>query len=115
ASVVVAQVFACACTSSPLESGTLDHAPPGRSFGRELGELPPLPPRQQIPPKRRVLRDMPQEQLPLCPEGILIRLVVGNLLPAGEEIDRLGNVGIPHRLRRCGTWLDIAAPQAGNR
>src|SRR6266478_3514335 len=52
---------------------------------------------------------------PWRPEGVLIRIVVRDLLPAGEEVDGLRDVGIPHRLRRRRARLDITAPQAGDR
>src|SRR5690606_19111973 len=62
----------------------------------------------------RVFGDVPEEHLPLRLEAVLRRPVVGNFLPAGEEVDGLRLVGVPHRLRRVDPVLGEALVQAGN-
>src|SRR5205807_4889070 len=100
---------------SDLQLGQIDPAPLGPALVSDLRELHAPGAGEQIPRERPALRDMPQEQLPLRAESVLVGVVVRNLLPAGEEIDALRNIGIPYRLRGRGARLDQTAPQSGDR
>ena len=57
---------------------------------------------------------MPQEALPLHLEGVLVVLLLGELLPAGVEIDGLRDVGVPDRPRRGAVGLDPDVAQPGH-
>ena len=52
---------------------------------------------REIPWEGFVQDDVTQEKFPLNFEGIIISFLVGNFGPPLEEIDRLGNVGVPGR------------------
>ena len=56
--------------------------------------------------------DVPQEELPLRLEGVVLGRVLGHLPPALEEPDRLLNVGIPDGPRRLRRGLRPAVAQA---
>src|SRR5256885_222620 len=54
----------------------------------ELGELHALGAFEQAPAKRALAGDVPEEELPLRLEGVVV-VVVRNFFPAGEEVDWL--------------------------
>ena len=56
---------------------------------------------------------MTEEKFPLALESVIEGLLVGDFLPAFEEIDGLGNVWIPSRSGRCAVMLHPAIAQAG--
>ena len=56
-----------------------------------------------------------EEQLPLGLEGVVVGQIRRHFLPAGVEVDRLIDVGIPDRPRRDAVVLDAAAAQSGHR
>src|SRR6476660_6757144 len=70
----------------------------------ELGELDALGAFEEVPAEGAFAGDVLEEKLPLHLEGVVVALV-GDFLPALEEVDRLRNVGVPDRLRRLGVGL----------
>ena len=98
-----------------LERGHVDPAPLGPALQSELGQLHAFGAFEQVPLERRVVEQVPDEQFPFDLERVVVDLVVRHLLPAGEEIDRLRHVGIPHRLRRVDARLRPAVGQPGDR
>src|SRR6266850_6298483 len=77
----------------------------------QLGELDAFGAFEQSPAERAFARDVLEEELPLHFEGVVVALV-GHFFPSLEKIDRLRDVGVPHRLRRLGIGLRQAAPQS---
>ena len=59
--------------------------------------------------------DVAEEQLPLDLERVVVARVRRHLLPGVVEVDRLRDVGVPHRLRRGRARLDAAVGQPGDR
>src|SRR5204863_10027450 len=53
---------------------------------------------EQVPAEGAFAGDVLEKELPLHLEGVVVA-GVGHLMPAFEEIDRLRNVRVPHRLR----------------
>src|SRR5258707_15704109 len=62
-----------------------------------------------------VLEDMPQEHLPLNLECIVCVICSGNCLPAIEEVNRIRNIRIPHRLGSRNPRLHLALAKANDR
>ncbi len=83
-----------------------------RPLLRELHALGPL---EQGPAEGLVDDHVPQEQLPLRLERVLVLPLLGQLLPGREEVDRAGDVGVPDRPGRRAVRLDPAVAQAGHR
>src|SRR5205085_8680152 len=77
----------------------------------ELGELHAFRAFEEPPTERAFARDVAQEELPLHLERVVV-VLARHFLPAGEEIDRLRDIGVPDRLRRLGVRLAEAAAQA---
>src|SRR6266850_3401486 len=70
----------------------------------QLGELDAFGAFEQSPAERAFAGDVLEEELPLHFEGVVVALV-GHFFPSLEKIDRLRDVGVPHRLRRLGIGL----------
>ena len=80
----------------------------------EFGKLDTFDTAREIPWKGFVQDDVTQEKFPLNFEGIVISFLVGNFGPALEEIDRLGNVGVPGRARSVAVVLDPDIAEAAD-
>src|SRR6185295_6665508 len=79
----------------------------------ELGELYALRALEEVPAERAFAGHVLQKELPLRLEGVVVAFI-RHLLPAGEEVDRLRDVRIPHRLW-CGfIALKKTLAQAGD-
>jgi len=91
--------------------------PPALAPGAEarLGKLHALGALAQRPAERLAERHVAQKQLPLDPEGIVIRAGVGHLGPSPMEVQRLVHVRVPNRARRRVDRLDPALPKARHR
>src|SRR4051812_5684398 len=59
----------------------------------ELGQLHALGAFQQAPAERSLARDVPEEQLPLDLEGVVVA-GIRHILPAGEKVDGLRDVRV---------------------
>src|SRR5436853_100258 len=80
----------------------------------ELRELHALRALEEAPAERPFAGDVPEEQLPLRLERVVVALV-GHFFPALKEVDRLRDVRIPDRLRRFFIRLKETTAQAGDR
>ena len=79
-----------------------------------LGQLDDLGAFEQCPTEGFGFHDVPQEKLPLHLERVVELTLFGDFLPAVEEVDGLGCVGIPDRARCGAVGLDPGIAQAGD-
>src|SRR5690606_19804309 len=84
------------------------------AFQAFLCELNALHTFNEIPGKRVILNHMLQKQFPLYFESIIIVFLIGYFRPSFIEVDRLGNVRIPHRLGRIAVMLYVAFAKSGD-
>src|SRR5258708_24927045 len=103
------------CASLGLEGSQLHSAALGRGQQPRLGEPYATRPRGEVVRERRVLKHMPDEQLPLDLEAVVELAVVGNLLPLAAEGLGGRNIGVPLRLGRGTAVLGAAVAQARDR
>src|ERR1035437_3204758 len=79
-----------------------------------FGELHALGAFEQAPAPGLVLDYVAQEELPLALEGVVERVLLGDLLPAFEIVERAIHVGIPNGARGVAVVLRPAVAQAGD-
>src|ERR1700687_4290021 len=94
---------------SGLQSGGVGPSPLGPAPKAQLRELNALRAFQEVPAERRVVEQVANEQFPFDLERVVVHLVGRDLLPGVAKVDRLRNVGIPHRLGRTGARLRSAS------
>ena len=85
-----------------------------RRFESEFSQLHAFRAFHQVVNVRRVEHDVPEEHLPLHFEGVIEGAVIGDFFPLRAEVNRIGNVGIPDRLRRIDAVLGFAVTQAAD-
>ena len=95
----------------PLQRLNIHPGALGPRFQALLRQLDTLRPGEQRPWKRLAVNDVLQKHLPLALERVVITRLLGHLLPAFEEVQRLLDVGVPHRARSAAIRLDPAMPQ----
>src|ERR1700723_4662419 len=64
--------------------------------------------------ERRILRHMPQKQLPLNLESVVEYLIVRHIFPLLAKLEGILNIRIPHRSWRINAVLRSAFPQTGH-
>src|ERR1017187_1927086 len=79
-----------------------------------FGELHALGAFQQAPAPRLVLDHVAEEQFPLALEGVVEDVLLGDLLPAFEIVERAVHVGVPNGARGVAVVLRPAVAQAGD-
>src|ERR1039458_5873882 len=79
-----------------------------------FGELHALGAFQQTPAPRLVLDHVAEEQFPLALEGVAEGVLLGDLLPAFEIVERAVHVGVPNGARGAAVVLRPAVAEAGD-
>src|ERR1700685_2341432 len=83
-------------------------------FEAELCQLHATSPFQKIMRKRRIFRNMPQEQFPLDFEPVVEDLIVRHVLPLLAKAEWVLNIRVPDRTRRIHAVLRPAFTQASD-
>src|SRR5450759_4600718 len=79
-----------------------------------FGELHSLSAFEQAPAPGLILDHVAQEKLPLALEGIVVGVLLRDLLPAFEIVERAIHVGVPNGARRIAVVLCPAVAQTGD-
>ena len=98
-------------TLSPRQLLDLYPAALFRGFVALLGELDSLGTLQQPPAEGLVEDDVPEEELPLDLEGVLVLALIRELLPVRRVAVRIVHVGVPDGTRRGRVRLHPAFAQ----
>src|SRR5829696_470216 len=94
------------------QGGNVEPTLLGPRLQPELRELDSLRTFIEVVDVRRADRHVTEEHLPLVLERVVELPVVGHVLPVGEEVERVLDVGIPRRSRRVHAVLRLAAAES---